>query len=186
MTQSLESMFSFTPWWLPVVTILILSTVLFLICYFLPYDEYAQPIKQPKPRKLTLIDWFISILIFTITIGLIVWILFIIGNKLAIATIDCANCTGLLSWLALPTPNMNIIAFIVASSLEPIIFIEITNAIWRSYQLKEINPMRIYQRICERCNKLFKATGKFCTICTKCQKPCGNSPRIKIRIPKSI
>ncbi len=30
--------------------------------------------------------------------------------------------------------------------------------------------LEIYNRVCDRCNKPFKATGKFCGVCNKCNK----------------
>ena len=36
--------------------------------------------------------------------------------------------------------------------------------------MNNTKPLKMYDRICERCNKQFKATGKFCTVCNECNK----------------
>jgi uncharacterized membrane protein YdbT with pleckstrin-like domain len=58
-------------------------------------DEFAEPIEQYKPKKMTLTDWIVSIGLLIVIILILVLILFIIGDKLMVATLDCYNCTGL-------------------------------------------------------------------------------------------
>ena len=77
-----------------------MATIIFFITYFFSYDETGEPIKQPKPRKLTimerLISWLIGFIMLVLIIIILVLVLAVLGNQMEIAVINCINCTGLL------------------------------------------------------------------------------------------
>ena len=84
-------------WWPPLVVLVFSIIFLVIIVRFSGVDEYGQPIKQHKPKEETpkerLISWISGIIVFILTILFLILILFLLADDLAIASINCVNCT---------------------------------------------------------------------------------------------
>jgi Trk-type K+ transport system membrane component len=98
MTQSLEYIFSACAWWIPLVVTLILIFIISLFTALIPNEKIQLIRKEAKPKKLTLyeilINMVITIIVVCVIIGLILIILVLLDKNMGNAM--AYNCTEVL------------------------------------------------------------------------------------------